>query len=73
MKLLEALLLEDKIYQIDLEDARILQSRYEQLELSLEQRMLIDDYIPCLNTASQRKCETALRLGKVLGEISTML
>ena len=70
MKILEELLNEDKIYQKDIEDARILQFKYEKLELSQEDRMLIDDYIICLQTASDRKCEIALKLGKVLGELS---
>ena len=70
MKLLETILIEDKIYQKDIEDAEILERRYENLDLSQEARMVIDDYIACLNTALDRKCEIAMKLGKFLGEIS---
>ena len=41
MKILETFLMEDGIYQKDISDARLLQSRYERLNLSNEERMLI--------------------------------
>lgn len=71
MKILETFLMEDGIYQKDISDARLLQSRYERLNLSNEERMLIDDYIACLNSALCRKCEVAFIIGKALGELKT--
>ena len=69
MELLEAFLIQDEIYQKDIADACWLQEKYEQLELSKEQRMLINDYIACLETASHRKCEVAIAIGKTLSKL----
>ena len=69
MELLEKILLEDKTYQKDMKDARDLEKRYESLDLTQEQRIFIGDYIACLETASYRKCEVALKFGRFLGEL----
>lgn len=47
----------DEIYNKDIEDLKILERKYENLDLSIEQRMIIEDYIACMSSAMERKFE----------------
>ena len=70
MEVLENFLLFDEIYQKDMHDADKIRKMYEELDLSRDQIDLIEDYIACLETALERKCEIAFKLGKCIGELT---
>lgn len=53
----DLLLLNDEEYQQDCKDLDELERRYMQLELSGNVKMVIDDYVACLDTASCRANE----------------
>lgn len=53
----------DSIYQNDLNDKKELERRYESLTLTREQRMVINDYIACSLTASQRYADLSYIAG----------
>ena len=44
----------DEIYLKDRADERDLERRYEELDITPKQRMLINDYMACAKTANQR-------------------
>ena len=70
MEVLENFLLFDEIYQKDMRDASKIRKMYEELDLPRDQIDLIEDYIACLETALERKCEIAFKLGKCIGELT---
>ncbi len=53
----------DKIYQNDRKDEGKLEQRYENLDLSREQRMLINDYIACISTVNHRYADISYMAG----------
>lgn len=50
----QELVLSDKDILKDFADEKSLEQRYEKLNLTKEQRMLINDYISCMKTADSR-------------------
>lgn len=53
----------DAIYTQDLLDLDELEDRYLNLDLSQQQRRIINDYIACLESAKERKAELAYMAG----------
>ena len=58
-----SLILQDNIYQQDIEDEKKLEKRFEALNLEPAERMLIDDYIACIRTAGDRFAELSYVAG----------
>ncbi len=50
----EELVMTDEIYLKDNKDEKALEKRYEALDLTTEQKMLINDYISCVKSADDR-------------------
>lgn len=57
------LLRKDEVYQKDLRDLLELEERYEALELDMDSKMFINDYIACLNTVNSRAYEVSYMAG----------
>lgn len=53
----------DDIYQNDCKDASWLERQYEKLDLTQEQKMLIDDYMACNSTVSHRYADISYMCG----------
>ncbi|MBQ8606128.1 MAG: hypothetical protein IJ408_05270 [Clostridia bacterium] len=70
MEILENFLQFDEVYQKDMQDAQKIRKMYEELDLTREQINVIEDYVACLETALDRKCEIAFKLGKCIGELT---
>lgn len=59
----DELLINDEVYQQDRKDLADLEDRYEALDLLRHDRMIINDYIACMNTANNREKEMAYMAG----------
>lgn len=59
----EPLLLKDEVYLKDKADLRELEERYLKLDLTQEQRRLINDYIACGETAYARAADLCYMAG----------
>lgn len=59
----QALSMTDEIYLKDMADAELLEARWEALDLTKKQRMLINDYIACLESAEDRYNEISYMAG----------
>ena len=70
MEYLEKILSEDKVYQKDIQDLKIIEEKIKDLSLSEKQNEVIEDYFACFNTAMERKCEVAFKVGKLVGELN---
>ena len=57
------LMQKDTIYQHDLKDLLELEGRYEQLEISLEHRIMIGDYLACMQTVQARASDLSYMAG----------
>lgn len=57
------LAISDEIYQNDCRDQKELEVRYEALNLTGEQRMLINDNIACIKSADSRYAELSYMAG----------
>lgn len=53
----------DPISQKDVEELSVLEKQYYDLDLPMEERMLINDYLACLKTISDRENELAFVVG----------
>ena len=54
---------EDLVYQNDKKDEQELEERYEELALSREQRMFMNDYLACIKTVAHRYAEISYMAG----------
>lgn len=59
----DALAMADETYQNDRKAEDELEKRYESLELSKAQRILINDYITCASTVNHRYADIAYMAG----------
>ena len=59
----DALAKADKIYMDDRSDEIELEKRYENLELSKEQRMVVNDYMSCSLTVNHRYADISYMAG----------
>lgn len=57
------LMQKDTTYQHDLKDLLELEERYEQLEISFDHRIMIGDYIACMQTVQARACDLSYMAG----------
>lgn len=57
------LMLKDTVYQHDLKDLIELEGRYEQLDLSFDHRIMIGDYLACMQTVQARACDLSYMAG----------
>ncbi len=57
------LVMTDSAYLHDIADERIYEQRYENLDLPKDQRMLINDYIACSQTAGHFYAEISYKAG----------
>lgn len=53
----------DQVYQNDKKDERELEKRYEELALSREHRMFMNDYLACIRTMDHRYAEISYMAG----------
>lgn len=60
---MDKLVYEDKTYQQDSNDEKELEKRYDDLDLSKQERILINDYIACIQTTNARAVELAYIAG----------
>lgn len=54
---------EDTVYLKDLKDTAYLEEKYMELDLSRKQRMIIGDYIACMQTANSRYADISYIAG----------
>lgn len=54
---------EDEIYLSDRKDENELEQRYESLDLTREQRIIINDYIACASTVNHRFADISYMCG----------
>lgn len=59
----DKLLFSDKLYKKDSKDEDELEKRYSALDLSKQERMVINDYIACIRTTNTRAVELAFLAG----------
>lgn len=59
----DPLLVNDEVYKQDCKDLSELDDRYKALDLTSEQRMVIDDYMACLSSANCRACDVTYFAG----------
>ena len=57
------LMQKDTTYQHDLKDLLELEKRYEQLDLSFDQRIMIGDYLACMQTVQTRASDLSYMAG----------
>ena len=57
------LMQKDTTYQHDLKDLLELEKRYEQLDLSFDQRIMIGDYLACMQTVQARASDLSYMAG----------
>ena len=62
-KRVDPLVLADTIYQQDCKDLRELEDRYDMLEITEEQRRIIDDYVACIMSTNCRVCDISYMAG----------
>ena len=65
MKELEKILESDKKYQMYLKDFGEIQKKYYGLQISTEDRIIIEDYMACMRRMMDLKCEYAYKLGVI--------
>ena len=53
----------DEVYLNDCKDADLLERQYEKLDLTQEQKMLINDYMACNSTVSHRYADISYMCG----------
>ena len=56
-------MMQDEMYLKDIEDAKIIENRLEEMNLTVEQKRLIDDYIACMSSAYIRMRDIAYLSG----------
>lgn len=59
----QELALSDETYQNDSRDEKELEERYESLNLTKRQKMLVNDYISCMKSANSRYSELSYVAG----------
>lgn len=59
----QELVLSDKDFLKDIEDEKMLEQRYEELNLPQNQRMFLNDYISCMRTADSRYSDISYAAG----------
>jgi hypothetical protein len=59
----QELCMSDTIYQGDNEDERELEQRYSELDLTRRQRLLVNDYVACMETARSRYADISYVAG----------
>lgn len=59
----EKLILSDEVYKKDTKDENELENKYLALDLSKQQRMIINDYIACIRTTKDRCIDLAYIAG----------
>ena len=59
----ECLVMTDSAYLHDIADEHVYEQRYENLDLPKDQRMLINDYIACSQTAGHFYAEISYKAG----------
>ena len=59
----EELVLSDEDYLKDIEDEKMLEQRYEEMNLPDNQRMFLNDYISCMKTANSRYSDISYAAG----------
>ena len=63
MKSRQRFAMSNEVYRRDLEDAANLEERYQALVLEKKDRLVMNDYIACLQTAGERASELAYMAG----------
>ena len=53
----------DEDYLKDIEDGKRMEQRYEEMNLPMDQRMFLNDYIACLRTADRRYSDISYAAG----------
>lgn len=59
----EELILSDADYLKDIEDEKMLERRYEEMNIPQNQRMFLNDYISCMRTADSRYSDISYAAG----------
>lgn len=59
----DTLAMEDEIYKADREAENELEKRYESLDLTREQRIIVNDYIACTSTVNHRYADISYMCG----------
>lgn len=59
----EELVLSDADYLKDIEDEKMLERRYEEMNIPQNQRMFLNDYISCMRTADSRYSDISYAAG----------
>lgn len=59
----QELCMSDTVYLSDIEDERELEQMYMELDLSRKQRMLVNDYVACMETAWNRYADVSYVAG----------
>ena len=59
----QGLVLADEDYLKDIEDGKRMEQRYEEMDLPMNQRMFLNDYIACLRTADGRYSDICYAAG----------
>lgn len=60
---IQELAMSDETYRKDVRDEKALEERYESLDLTKSQKMLINDYIACMKSAASRYSELSYAAG----------
>ncbi len=56
-------IMQDEVYLKDIQDAEEIQKRLDEMNLTVEQKRMIDDYIACMNSAYTRIRDVAYLAG----------
>ena len=59
----QELVLSDEDYLKDIEDEKRMEQRYEEMDLPMNQRMFLNDYLACLRTADRRYSDICYAAG----------
>lgn len=59
----QKLCMSDTVYLRDMEDERELEQRYTELDLSRHQRLLVNDYVACMETVRNRYADISYAAG----------
>ena len=62
-RLMDEMAMADEMYKADREAEDELEKRYESLDLTREQRIIINDYIACTSTVNHRYSDIAYMAG----------
>lgn len=60
---MDKLVYEDEMYQQDSKNEKELEKRYDDLDLSKQERIIVNDYIACIQTTNARAVEIAYIAG----------